>query len=128
MIDEQWAREIATALLGRPADDPQQPWSLQEFPHGWLINETARPREEHAGVAGRVIERDTGKVMVFPSRVPPSRILADYPAVVDKGYPDTPLRRIGVSQTDTVDAATNLTAARDLTDHRDAAITRGCDR
>lgn len=88
MIDEQQAREIAATLLGRPADDPQQPWKLQEFPQGWLINETAHLREEHAGVAGRVIERDTGRVMVFPSRVPPSRILTDYNATVDRGYPE----------------------------------------
>ncbi|ORT53001.1 hypothetical protein [Frankia sp. KB5] len=91
MINEQQARDIAVKMLDRPADDPQQPWSLQEFPQGWLINETAHLREEHAGVVGRVIERDTGRVMCFPSRVPPSRILTDYNAIVAKGSPRTPL-------------------------------------
>ncbi|ABD11166.1 hypothetical protein CcI156_17950 [Frankia sp. CcI156] len=88
MIDEQRAQEIAATLLGRPAEDPQQPWSLQEFPQGWLINRTAHLTEEYVGAAGYVIEKNAGRVMCFPSFVPPRRILHEYDAVVDRGYPE----------------------------------------
>jgi len=88
VIDEQRAREIAAALLGRPADDPQQPWSLREFAQGWLIDTTAHLTEEYAGAAAYVVEKNTGRVMCFPSFVPTPRILRDYDAIVDRGYPE----------------------------------------
>ena len=70
MIDEQRARDIAVKMLGRPADDPQQPWSLREFAQGWLIDTTAHLTEEYAGALAQVIEKNTGRVMCFPSFVP----------------------------------------------------------
>jgi len=88
VIDETRAQEITAALLGRPADDPQQPWSLHEFPQGWLINRTAHLTEEYAGAAAYVIEKATGRVLCFPSFVPTPRILRDYDAIVDQGYPE----------------------------------------
>ena len=88
MIDETRAEEIAAALLGRSANDPQRPWSLQEFPQGWLINRTAHLTEEYAGAAGYVVEKTAGRVVCFPSFVPPSRILRGYDGIVDRGYPE----------------------------------------
>ncbi|ORT53023.1 hypothetical protein [Frankia sp. KB5] len=85
MIDEEAAGEIATSLLGRPSSDPTQPWNLIEFPQGWIINETGYLGETFVGALGRVIEKNSGRVVRFPSRVPSGRILSDYGSVVTMG-------------------------------------------
>jgi hypothetical protein len=38
--------------------------------------------------APRVIEGETGRVMRFPSSIPPACIMADYEAVLEHGHPD----------------------------------------
>jgi hypothetical protein len=80
MVSESDAFKIATSILKQPHDDPERPWKLVEFPQGWLISVTEP--EFRVGAFNRVVERDSGRVLRFPSRVPPTRILADYPKVV----------------------------------------------
>ncbi|CAO5234212.1 hypothetical protein [Frankia sp. AgKG'84/4] len=89
MINEVEAVGIASALLGRPGDDPDRPWHLMEFEQGWLINETGYLAGKVAGSLGRVIEKESGRVVRFPSAVPTRRILSDYEAVVNRGRAET---------------------------------------
>jgi hypothetical protein len=84
MIDEERALSVISAILQRANNDPERPWTLVEFPQGWLVREG---REEDRGSIGgvvRVVEKDSGRVLRFPSRVPTGRIIADYTSVVDK--------------------------------------------
>jgi hypothetical protein len=85
MITQQQAESIAQGLLGRQAADADQPWGLLDFDHGWLIREEPPAGEELIGEAHRVIERETGRVVLFPSSVPPGRIMNDYSAIQDRG-------------------------------------------
>ncbi|ABD11165.1 hypothetical protein ThrDRAFT_03162 [Frankia casuarinae] len=82
MIDTERAREIAVAFLGRPSSDPIRPWSLIEFPQGWIINETGYLGDDFVGSLGHVIEREGGRVMRFPTRIPTGRIMTEYDSVV----------------------------------------------
>jgi hypothetical protein len=86
MITEHDATAIATALLGRPKDHADRPWSLEEFSDGWLIRRKRPPGERLVGAASLVIERETGQVRSFPSSIPPKRITRDYSAVRDRGH------------------------------------------
>jgi hypothetical protein len=85
MIDQQGAERIAGEVLGRPPTDAHRPWSLREFDSGWLIHEEIPHREDFRGAAVRVIERATGRVMRFPSSVPPGRIMKSYETVRARG-------------------------------------------
>jgi hypothetical protein len=85
LITQEQAAAIAFHVCGAPPNDPRRGWDLTEFDGGWLINERAKPGRGAA--ATRVIERDSGRVMNFPSSVPPSRITADYQAVQADGTP-----------------------------------------
>jgi hypothetical protein len=85
MITRQDAEGIAERILGRPATDDARPWELREFDHGWLIQEALPAGIRSRGAAHRVIERETGHVVQFPSSVPPVRIVEEYPAVRDRG-------------------------------------------
>jgi len=82
MVDEDSARALATAVLGRPHDDPEAPWELVEFTQGWLI----RTESSGRGDAPRVVERDSGRVLAFPSSVPSRRLLSDYPTLASRGF------------------------------------------
>lgn len=82
MIDTNRAREIAVVLLGRPSSDPTRPWSLIEFREGWIINENGHLGDAFVGSLGRVIEKESGRVVSFPSRIPTDRIIGEYDAVV----------------------------------------------
>jgi hypothetical protein len=90
MITRQQAESIAAQILRRPADAPGRSWSLLEFDEGWLVDEEPPPGEEIFGEASRVIERAGGRVLLFPSGVPPRRIMDDYAAVRDEGLVQTP--------------------------------------
>ena len=78
MITQDQAAAIAFHVCGAPPGDPKRGWDLTEFDAGWLITSRAQAAR---GRASRVIERDSGRVVSFPSSVPPSRILADYEKV-----------------------------------------------
>ncbi|SNQ47216.1 conserved hypothetical protein [Frankia canadensis] len=86
MIDETRARAIATAILGRPSDDRKWPWNLIAFPEGWLIDETSHLPGDYAGALGQVVEKDTGRIRIFPSYVPTYRILTNYQTLAGEGY------------------------------------------
>jgi hypothetical protein len=85
MISRQEAEQIASSVLGRSPTDNARPWRLREFDDGWLIQEERRSEEELIGAAVRVIEQPTGRVMRFPSSVPPNRIMRNYAAVRARG-------------------------------------------
>ena len=84
MITQDQAAAIAFHVCGAPPGDPKRGWDLTEFDAGWLITSRAQAAR---GRASRVIERDSGRVVSFPSSVPPSRILADYEKVQAVGTP-----------------------------------------
>lgn len=87
MITRKEAEDIAIALLGRQPDDEQRPWELREFDQGWLIFEPPPPGEHWRGGAGRVIERESGQLVRFPSSISQTRIMAEYPRIRDRGHP-----------------------------------------
>ena len=64
MIDEKTAREVAARYLG--SDE----FELREFDHGWRI---ARPHlaGRTRGGGAMVVERATGKLLLFASGIPP---------------------------------------------------------
>ncbi len=94
-ISEADAQRIAENIIGRPSDDASHPWDLIEFPEGWLIDEsstvgasTEKQLPARLGKVNRAIERDSGKVLRFPSSVPPMKICRDYLNVRPRGYPE----------------------------------------
>ena len=86
MITRKEAESIAAEVQGRPSDDEQRPWVLKEFDHGWLVVDSRPPDESRRGGASRVIERETGSFIQFPSSVPRRRIMSQYPSVRDRGH------------------------------------------
>jgi len=86
VIDREQAERIAAEMTGASSDDPERGWKLEEFDAGWFVTEYAM--RDRRGAAGRVIERESGCVMRFPSFVSPSRIIADYDAVLEHGRRD----------------------------------------
>ena len=83
MITQDQAAAIAFHVCGAPPNDPKRGWDLTEFEAGWLI--TSHAKAARGDGAARVIERACGRVVSFPSSVPPSRILADYDRVRGSG-------------------------------------------
>jgi len=73
-------------MLRVPADHPEHPWELQEFPEGWLIWQHGR--ERCRGGAYTVIERDSARIMRFPSWTNPTQITGNYAQAVKSGHPD----------------------------------------
>lgn len=86
MITRDQAERIAEQLVGASATDPDKGWDLQEFDAGWLVLEHATRNLRGAGC--HVVERESGRVMLFPSYVPPGRILEEYDQVVADGFPE----------------------------------------
>jgi hypothetical protein len=83
MITRDEAERIAAELIGFPAGDAAHGWVLEEFDEGWLINE--HQADDYRGGASRVIERESGRIMRFPSSIPPTRILGEYGKVLGRG-------------------------------------------
>jgi hypothetical protein len=83
------AVNLAQGFLGRRPDDGKRPWKLREFSDGWLISEA--PIEGYRGAAVLVIERDSGRIVRFPSAVPPGRILNEYGLVRSVGLAEAGL-------------------------------------
>ena len=90
MITQEQAERIAGEILGDADDSGEQNWELVEFDAGWLIREGSASDASLRGGALRVIERESGRVMRFPSSVPPGRILTGYAQVVDRGRVESP--------------------------------------
>jgi hypothetical protein len=86
MITREQAEEIASLVVRKKPGDITKTWELVEFNAGWLIQvPTMFDRSLRGGVT-RVIERADGRVMRFPSYVPPDRILNEYDDVVEDGF------------------------------------------
>jgi len=81
MIEKDEAQRIAASIQQRSADDPERPWHLVEFAEGWLISEVGKNR----GAVTKVVEKTSGRVLRFPSHIPPRRIMEEYSLVVEKG-------------------------------------------
>jgi hypothetical protein len=86
MITRDQAECMAAEMTGASSDDPERGWELEEFSAGWYVIEHAK-RGRRGGVS-RVTERESGRVMRFPSYVPPGRIIERYDAVLEDGRPD----------------------------------------
>ncbi len=102
MISEQDAKELVARSLGTKATDDNPTWTLKEFEAGWVI---PQQREEtfirfggnimkvvfpgqdnaHRGAGTLVVERETGRLLLFPSSIPLDRITSQYPAVTHRG-------------------------------------------
>jgi len=85
MITRGQAERIAAEVVGVPASDSDNGWDLRAFGAGWLILEHATINLRGAGFY--VVERESGRVMLFPSYIPPDVILAKYDQVVADGAP-----------------------------------------
>jgi len=85
MITREQAEEIASRVVRTKPEDSPGTWKLVEFDAGWLIEVPAMFDRSLRGGATCVIERATGRVMRFPSSVPPDRILSEYDDVVSDG-------------------------------------------
>jgi hypothetical protein len=68
-----------------PSGDVENGWDLREFDRGWLLDKIAA-KDRRGGLAF-VIERDSARVMSFPSFVPPGLIMADYDDALSGGLP-----------------------------------------
>ena len=88
MITREQAEDIARAVVGAEAEDEANGWELVEFDAGWQVREKAPAGMR--GAATRVIERAAGRVMRFPSGVPPVRIRNDYDSVISDGHVEIP--------------------------------------
>lgn len=86
MITRDEAERIATEVTGAPSGDAEKGWELEEFDAGWLMIEYAN--RGHRGGAARVIEKNSGRVMRFPSFVSPDRIIEGYEQVLEYGRPE----------------------------------------
>lgn len=86
MITREQAEYIANEILGSQPEDVEQGWQLREFGAGWLIERNAVTGNR--GAVSLVVERETGRVMRFPSFIPTTRILEEYDQVAGRGNPD----------------------------------------
>lgn len=80
MLNQEEAASLAELMLRVPADHPEHPWELQEFAEGWLI--WRHGRECCGGGRYTVIERDTARIMRFPSWTNPTQITGNYAQTV----------------------------------------------
>lgn len=88
MITQDEAARIAERVVGAPADDESQGWTLEEFDDGWLIHEKAIVGIMGAGT--RVVERASGRVMNFSSNVAARRIRTQYAKVLVDAFQEDP--------------------------------------
>jgi hypothetical protein len=86
MITRDQAERMIAEMTGVPSDDPERGWELEEFSAGWYVIE--RAKEGRRGGAGHVIERESGRVMSFPSAIPPVRIIEEYDQVLKYASPE----------------------------------------
>ena len=87
MISREQAETIAGQVMG---EVPGRIWELVEFDAGWLIRVTFTDGEQRRGGSTRVVERESGRIMRFPSSVPPKLLLHDYASALDRGQAEDP--------------------------------------
>jgi hypothetical protein len=81
MIGREQAEAIASQSMG---EVPDRTWELVEFDAGWLVRVTFTDGVKRRGGSTRVVERKAGRVVRFPSSVPPQLILSDYPRALER--------------------------------------------
>ena len=87
MITKQQAEDIAARFLGTGPGSDGGSWQLMEFEQGWVVLTSPPPGEEHwRGAATEVIERESGRIISFPSSIAAEDIAENYPAVRDWGH------------------------------------------
>jgi len=86
LITREQAEIVAARICGAPQNDAEDGWQLKEFDRGWLVDRNAT--KGRRGGLTFVIERDAGRVMSFPSFVPPGLITADYDEALEDGRPE----------------------------------------
>jgi hypothetical protein len=87
LIIREQAELVAAKICGAPSSDTDNGWELEEFDRGWLVDRNAA--KDHRGGLTFVIERDAGRVVSFPSFVPPDLIMADYDEALPDGLPES---------------------------------------
>ena len=85
MITREQAESAVSNRFGPSQEDEQRNWELIEFSAGWLVLRNVAVDAGRRGAAMHVIERESGRLIAFPSSVPPQRILDDYSAVLGSG-------------------------------------------
>jgi hypothetical protein len=86
MITKAEAERIATDVVGPASASDGRGWKLVEFDAGWLIRQDWMDDHSMRGGGVRVVEKESGRVMRFPSFVSPNRILTEYDQVVGDGF------------------------------------------
>ncbi len=86
MITREQAGLVAEKICGALSADVESGWELKEFDRGWLLDRNAA--KGRRGGLTYVIERDSGRVMSFPSFIPPTLIMADYDEALPDGLPE----------------------------------------
>jgi hypothetical protein len=86
MITKAEAERIATDVVGPATASDGRGWRLVEFDAGWLIRQDWMDDHSRRGGGVRVVERESGRVMRFPSYVDPDSILTEYDRVVRDGF------------------------------------------
>jgi hypothetical protein len=84
VITSDEAKRIAAEVIGPPTAADGQGWHLEEFDAGWLVREDWMAEESVRGGSFCVVERDTGRVLSFPSSISPTRIMTEYHQVIDR--------------------------------------------
>ncbi len=87
MITRAEAERIATEVVGSATASDGRGWKLVEFDAGWLIRQDWMDDHSMRGGGVRVVEKESGRVMRFPSFVSPDSILSEYDQVVGDGFP-----------------------------------------
>ena len=80
MLELRQARRLPTAACGRANDeyaDDHADWAWAADDITWA-----------SSTCPSMIERESGRVMRFPSFVPPDRIIEEYDQVLTEGRPD----------------------------------------
>jgi hypothetical protein len=89
MITRDQAERIAAEVIGSPQDG-NPVWELVEFDSGWLVRTKYPEDMQVRGDVTRVVERDSGRVMRFPSSVSPEFLLTDYQYFLKRGKVERP--------------------------------------
>jgi hypothetical protein len=89
VITRDQAERIAAEVVGSPPDG-NPGWELVEFDSGWLVRMKYPEDTQVRGDVARVVERDSGRVMRFPSSVSPEFLLTDYEYFLKRGKVERP--------------------------------------
>lgn len=90
MITQDEAEQIAERVMRASTTEWDDGWELKEFEEGWLIIKKTTVRL--MGAPCHVVERDSGRVVTFPSVIAPGRILTEYAEVAAKGFEEPRLQ------------------------------------